>query len=133
MVFYEKLSVFHNKGKIRALRLRGGVVSPVLTLYDSPVRLGCQLRILGMVLDDRVLHFPHILLLKMRCRYTLYLVRHHSFTTWGAGGGSNITFLAMIRSKLNYAAAVYGQAFHFYLGLLDPIQNESLELTTGDF
>lgn len=42
-------------------------------------------------------------------------------------------YKSLIRSKLDYGCAIYGQTAKSYLRLLDPIQNEGLRIATGAF
>src|SRR5678815_218101 len=55
-------------------------------------------------------------------------------TSWGADRKVMLRLLIMlVRSKLDYACAIYGQTSLVYLRLLDPVQNEGLRISLGAF
>ena len=118
----------------RDKRDRRGALYPALTLYDLPIPTVLQVRFLGLLLDARLTYFPHILDLKIKCRRPLDLLRGLTSTSWGADRRVLLRLLiVLVRSRLDYGSAIYGQTSSRYLRLLDPVQNEGLRIATGAF
>lgn len=49
------------------------------------ISIESQVRFLGMIINDRLTYFPHIVILKVSCHRSLNLLRHLTSITWGCG------------------------------------------------
>lgn len=112
----------------------GDYVSSNLKLYDTPIQPETQIRFLGIIFDNRLTYLPHIRHLRSSCRRPLDLLKHLTSKSWGANRKTMLhLYTTLVRSKLDYGCAIYGQTSRSYLHLLDPIQNEGLRIATGAF
>ena len=93
-----------------------------------------EAKFLGLVFDRTLSFIPHIKQLKTKCKKAMNLLKVVSHQDWGADKDTLLKlYRALIRSKLDYGAIVYGSARPSYLKLLDPIQNQALRIATGAF
>ena len=84
---------------------------------------------------DRKLSFlSHIQYPKTSCQKALDVLQVVCHTDWGADRTTLLRlYRALVRSKLDYGAIVYGSACKSYLKLLDPIHHQGLRICLGAF
>jgi hypothetical protein len=115
-------------------RKRGLHLPPALTLGQTPIPVVKETKFLGLVFDSKLTFLPHIKYLKIRCTKALNLLRVVANTDWGADKKVLLRlYKALVRSKLDYGATVYGSACKSYIKILDPVQNQGLRLCLGAF
>ena len=107
---------------------------PELYLNNNIIRVVESTKYLGLVLDKRLTWREHVEHLRTTCTPALNLLRHLSHLSWGADR-STLKYLstALIQSKLDYGAHIYGATNSKTLQRLNPIQNASLRACTGAF
>ena len=107
---------------------------PVLSIYNTPIKVVEEAKFLGVIFDRKLNFISHITYVKNRCIKALNLLKMLSNTTWG---GDRTTLLkiyrALIRSKLDYGSIIYGSARKSYIGMLDTIHHQGLLLALGAF
>lgn len=87
---------------------------------------------LGINIDKKLNFKAHIDNLKAACEKKLNIMKFLSNKTWGAHPDSQLKiYKAMIRSKLDYGASIFGDAAKTNLHKLDTIQNSALRLALG--
>ena len=84
---------------------------------------------------DRKLNFKsHILKLKTECVKALNILIVLSNTDWGSDRQTLLLlYRSLVRSKLDFGCIVYGESYHCYVKMLDPIYNKGLRLCLGAF
>ena len=108
--------------------------SPQLTLYGSEINNKDSQKFLGLVIDQSLKWDKHIQYLRTECQKRLGLMKHLSFTKWGADCKSLLRiYNALIKSKLDYGVEAYGSACKTTLEKLNTIQNTALRVATGAF
>lgn len=113
---------------------RGLHPDPELFLNNSPIPVVEKTKFLGLMFDNKLNFRPHIAYLRVRCQAALQLLRTVSKLNWGADRETLLRlFRSLIRSRLDYGAAVYGSARPSYLLRLKPVQNQALRLCLGAF
>ena len=113
-------------------RKKGG--EPQLTLQGIPIQLRESTLYLGLVLDKRLNWRDHVDHLRAKCTSSVSLIKHLSHLSWGADRKSlQRLYVALVRSKLDYGAQVYGSSSSGALRRLEPIQNVCLRAITGAF
>ena len=110
------------------------VRTPQLELNKEQIPFRDHARFLGVIFDNGLTFLPHIKDLRLRCQSALNVLKFLSNPEWG-GDTEHLLHLyrSLVRSKLDYACAVYGSAAKSYLQMLDPIQNQGLRLALGAF
>ena len=115
-------------------RLRKTHPDPLLLLNGTPIPVVEQVKFLGLIFDKKLSFVPHLLYLRKKCMKALNLLRVVAHTTWGTDEKTLLhLYRALIRSKLDYGAVVYGSARKSYLRMLEPIQNQALRICLGAF
>ena len=106
---------------------------PRLTIDGRTVKIQESARFLGMIFDQRLTWREHIEYVTGVSRKRLNLMRAISGQTWGCNMSTLRTvYLALVRSKIAYGAAVYGSAqSEVLLQSLDDIQNRALRICCG--
>ena len=108
--------------------------SPELTLYGSKIKNKDSQKFLGLVIDQSLKWDKHIQYLRTECQKRLGLMKHLSFSKWGADCKSLLRiYNALIKSKLDYGVEAYGSACKSTLERLNTIQNTALRIATGAF
>ena len=103
-------------------RRKGG--EPQLTLQGNPIQLRESTPYLGLILDKRLNWRDHVDHLRAKCTSPVNLIKHLSHLSWGADRKSlQLLYVALVKSKLDYGAQVYGTSGSEALNRLEPIQN----------
>ena len=107
---------------------------PMLTLYNKNIKVSESTHYLGLVVDKRLNWRNHIEYLRARCIPAVNLLKHLSHLSWGADRQSLLhLYTALVKSKLDYGAQVYGNPDTKITNRLNSIQNECLRACTGAF
>ena len=123
-----KAVIFHRgnkKLKDRELQLNFG---------NSRIEVVSEVKLLGIIFDDKLTWIPHLETLKRKCITSLNAMKlmvKHSKTV-------DTNFLlriykSLVRSKLDYGCQVYGTAGASRLEKLDPVHHAALRLCTGAY
>jgi ribonuclease HI len=113
---------------------RGLHPDPVLHLNNNPIPIVEKTKFLGLIFDRKLTFKAHIDYLRVKCQAGLQLLRTISKLDWGADRETMLRFFrALIRSRIDYGAPVYGSARPSYLLKLKPVQNQALRLCLGAF
>ena len=105
-----------------------------LTLNNQPISYKDKHKYLGIVMDSSLTWTEHIKQLRQDCGQKMKLLKHLSYTTWGADSKTLIRlYQTLIKPKLEYGREAYGSASASQLKKLDPIQNLALRTATGAF
>ena len=76
----------------------------------------------------------HIEHLRAKCTSSVNLIKHLSHLSWGSDRRTlQWLYTALVQSKLDYGAQVYGATRSGALSRLEPIQNACLRAITGAF
>lgn len=103
-------------------------------LKNSPIPICENLRVLGMIFDNKMRWNSHIKKLKSTCKIRMNIIKTLSHHTWGAKTKSLITiYKSLILSQIQYGAQIYITAKENLLKTLDPIHNEGIRLSIGAF
>ena len=106
---------------------------PVLKMCGEIVPYDNKIKFLGLSIDEKVTCRTHIAELKVKCT-TLGLLRLIASDTWGESLKMiMLLYRALIRSKLDYAAIVYGAAVGGELEKLNAIANDAMKIALGAF
>lgn len=107
---------------------------PCLTLNGHTIPVVEKTKFLGLFFDRKLSFKPHIDYLRVKCDKALNLLKVVSKLNWGADRKVLLRlFRSLVRSRLDYGAAVYGSARPSYLKKLEPVQNQGLRLCLGAF
>ena len=107
---------------------------PQLTLHNNVIQTKDSTRYLGLVIDKRLSWKHHVEHLRAKCIPAINLLKHLSHLSWGADRKTlKHLYTALVKSKLDYGAHIYGTPGSKALHRLDPIQNECLRACTGAF
>ena len=128
------LSISTEKTVVIKFEQRKKGSEPELQLNNNVIRVAESTKYLGLVLDKRLTWKDHVEYLRKSCTPALNLLRHLSHLSWGADR-KTLKYLntALIQSKLDYGAHIYGATNSKTLQRLNPIQNASLRACTGAF
>ena len=105
-----------------------------LNLGNSRIEVVSEVKLLGIIFDDKLTWIPHLETLKRKCITSLNAMKlmvKHSKTV-------DTNFLlriykSLVRSKLDYGCQVYGTAGASRLEKLDPVHHAALRLCTGAY
>lgn len=107
---------------------------PQLTLRGSVIEIKESTSYLGLILDKRLNWRNHVEHLRAKCTSATNLIKHLSHLSWGADRQTLLhLYTALVKSKLDYGAEIYGTSTTGVLKRLDPIQNTCLRACTGAF
>ncbi|MEL6605957.1 MAG: reverse transcriptase domain-containing protein [Cyanobacteria bacterium J06614_10] len=107
---------------------------PHLTLRGGRITTKDSTTYLGLVLDKRLNWRNHVEHLRAKCASAVNMIKHLSHLSWGADRQTLLhLYTALVKSKLDYGAEVYGRTTSGVLKRLDPIQNACLRACTGAF
>ena len=107
---------------------------PHLTLQGNPIQVRESTPYLGLIIDKRLNWRDHVDHLRAKCTSPVNLIKHLSHLSWGADRRTlQQLYIALVRSKLDYGAQVYGATQSGTLRRLEPIQNACLRAITGAF
>merc|ERR1711911_474744 len=107
---------------------------PTLTLQGSPIRSQDSTRYLGLIMDKRLNWRLHVEHLRTSCTPAINLLKHLSHLSWGADRTTlKHLYTALVQSRLDYDAHLYGVPSSGALLRLNPIQNACLRACTGAF
>ena len=107
---------------------------PTLSMYNKRIRVCESTHYLGLVVDKRLNWRSHIEHLRAKCIPAVNLLKHLSHLSWGADRHSLVhLYTALVKSKIDYGAQVYGMPETKIFSRLDPIQNQCLRACTGAF
>jgi hypothetical protein len=111
---------------------RKHLLYPTLRLNGENINFVATTTFLGMVLDRRLTWGQHIASLQARCSSDLRLMFVLAANKWGADSESlSRIYIALIRSKLDYASFLYSTAAPSHLIKLDRIQYAAIRLILG--
>ena len=93
-----------------------------------------NIRILGLIFDDKLSWQPHLKKLKTECLTRMRTVKILGNYNWGAETKTLISiYKARILSLIDYGSVIYNSAKFKTLKSLDPIHNQGIRLATGAF
>ncbi|XP_053999874.1 uncharacterized protein LOC128887700 [Hylaeus anthracinus] len=105
-----------------------------LYLGDSELKKTNNVKILGLTFDSKLSWKTHITKLKGECVFRLDILKIIAANNCGADQVTlKNTYQALIRSKLDYGAIIYGCVSHSCLKILDPVHNAALRTIVGAF
>ena len=112
-----------------------GFQQPLKLLLDRTIIPNREsIKYLGMIIDRKLDWKDHIKMTKLDCLKRLDLLKHLSHMSWGS---DRLTMLrlyrAIIRSNLDYGSFIYSSAKESTIGVLDPIHNAAIRLSTGAY
>ena len=91
-----------------------------------------EVKFLGLIFDSRLTWNKHIDYVAKRCTQRLNLMKCMSGQRWGANKQSLVhTYIAMIRSIIDYGASAYFTAHPSRLARLNSIQCQALRISCG--
>ena len=107
---------------------------PDLRINNEKIRVCESTPYLGLMIDKRLNWRKHIEHLRAKCLPAVNLLRHLSHLSWGADRETlTQLYIALVKSKLDYGAHIYGSNETRALSKLDPIQNACLRACAGAF
>jgi len=105
-----------------------------LQLENSRIPIADTAKFLGLTWDSKLSWIPHISQLRDRCAKSLNLLRTVSSSSWGADSTTTMNlYRALVRSKMDYGAIVYGSASAAALAPLNTVANDAMRIATGAF
>ena len=109
-------------------------MDPVLNWDNDPIQFVKEAIFFGLIWDTKLTSEPHIKYLKARCQKSLNLLKVLSRTEWGADRTTILKlYRSLVRWKSDYGWIVYGSPSKTALAKLDPLNNQGLRLSLGDF
>ena len=103
-------------------------------IKDDIISYKDEVKILGVIFDQKLTWGPHIDYLKKKVRSSLNLLKVVSHFDWGADRKSLLKLYdALCRSKLDYACQIYSSACKTKLRELDVVHNLGLRICTGAY
>ena len=107
---------------------------PPLVLNNQIIPHTRSTKFLGLIFDYRLSWIPHIKELKAKCQRSLNILKYVSHPATGCNRKILPSlYNALIQSRLDYGAPIYGMANRSALAILDSIQSSGLRLVTGAF
>ena len=107
---------------------------PILLLNGHIIPVVDKTKFLGIYFDRKLNFKDHIQYLRDKCLKALNILKIVSRLDWGADRKVLLRlYRALIRSRLDYGAPIYGSARPSYLKRLEPIQNQGLRLCLGAY
>lgn len=107
---------------------------PCLVMMSETIKYVSCNKFLGLFFDDKLKWLLHIRQLKEQCLLKLKVLKYLSGVKWG---GDRKTMLhlyhALILSKIDYGAEIYGGSCQTYLKMLDSVHTLGVRLATGAF
>lgn len=105
-----------------------------ITLNGTPIEVTNKIKFLGVILDNKLEWKYHIENLIQSCHKRMNVIKALSNTHWGANSTSLLNvYRLLIRSKIDYASAIYSTAKSRLLNRLDSIHNTGIRLAYGAF
>ena len=122
---------YHPQVKIEELVDMGGVFGHIA--LDCVLPLVQRPKILGVKFDTHLTFSPHARDVARSCTERLKVMKALAGTSWGQDSKTlSITYKALIRSKLDYAAPIWApNVKNTPLARLQAIQNSGLRIATG--
>ena len=91
-------------------------------------------KFLGLIWDPKLSFRAHIKYLKSKCRSALNIIKILSYSSWGSDSKTLLNlFRSLIRSKLDYGLAVYGNVSDDTLEPLNVLHRQGIRLCLGAF
>ncbi|KAL1447911.1 hypothetical protein WDU94_005491 [Cyamophila willieti] len=107
---------------------------PSLHINDIPLTFHNNIRLLGVIFDNKLTFKSHLAQLKTDCLKRVNLMRLVSHLSWGSDRNTLLLlYRSFIRSKIDYACVTYSSAHDQKLKTLDTIHNQCLRLCIGAF
>ncbi|MEL7079277.1 MAG: reverse transcriptase family protein [Cyanobacteria bacterium J06582_2] len=107
---------------------------PALSLYNTAIQVCESTKYLGIIMDKRLSWKQHVEHLRTKCTPAVNLIRHLSHLSWGADRYTlKHLYSALVQSKIDYGAHIYGSSRPQILDRLNPIQNACIRACTGAF
>ena len=107
---------------------------PHLTLHGSTIQVKEDTAYLGLIVDKRLNWRSHVDHVRAKCLSAINLIKHLSHLSWGADRRTlKQLHSALVLSKINYGAQVYGTFNSKVFKRLEPLQNACLRAITGAF
>ncbi|XP_044591404.1 uncharacterized protein LOC123269636 [Cotesia glomerata] len=105
-----------------------------LSLGEIELQKTTRLKLLGITFDPKLTWKPHVQNLHAQCKKRLNILKALAANNRGASKEIlTTTYKAVIRSKMDYGATIYGSAAKSTLKPLDSIQTTALRVTIGAF
>lgn len=107
---------------------------PVIKFMNTQLIFLSNIRILGLIFNDKLSWQPHLKKLKTECLTRMRTVKILGNYTWGAETKTLISiYKALILFLIDYGSIIYNSAKPKTLKSLDPIHNQGIRLATGAF
>lgn len=117
---------------IHFTKIPGIHLPPTIKLNGTNIPVKESGKFLGLVFDSKLTWKPHIAQLKTNCTKALNILKSLVSTNWGADQEMLMhLYRALVRSRLDYGAIVYGSACDTTLKTLDVIPNDAMRAATG--
>ena len=105
-----------------------------LKIGDEDIETVTVIKVLGLLLDEKLTWVPQIDVLKQKCLKSLNAMK--LMVRYSKCGDPNFLlriYRALIRSKLDYGCQAYGTAGKSHLEKLDPVHHAALRLCIGAY
>lgn len=107
---------------------------PFLTFNNKRIKNVNEQKFLGMILDSKLTWKAHIRYIKMKSNKNLNIIKILCNTTFGSDTKLLLkVHKSLILSVIDYGSIFYDSACKTNLGILDPINNTGIRLSTGSF
>jgi len=114
--------------------LAGLHLNPPLRIDNQLIPYKSEAKFLGLTLDSKMTWKPHVTRLRNECSKAMNILKSIASTDWGADQGIMMhLYRALVRSRLDYGAIVYGSASNEVLKPLNAIANEAIRIATGAY
>ena len=122
------------KSTITVFRKHGIEQAPQLFLYNTALKTVDTVKILGLTFDSNLSWAPYIKELKLECIRRLNILKILANKNWGADQEIlRRTYIAVVRSKLDYACIIYGSGTPSLCETLETINNQAARIILGAF
>uniref|UniRef100_A0A147BLN2 Putative tick transposon n=1 Tax=Ixodes ricinus TaxID=34613 RepID=A0A147BLN2_IXORI len=113
---------------------RGLTLNPELELKATRLPVRTEHKFLGVIFDKKLNFISHLKSLKEKCLRSMNILKVLAHRSWGSDRKCLLRlYNALVRSRLDYGAIVYGSARPSALKMLDPVHHLGLRLATGAF
>uniref|UniRef100_A0A1B6KTJ5 Uncharacterized protein n=1 Tax=Graphocephala atropunctata TaxID=36148 RepID=A0A1B6KTJ5_9HEMI len=103
-------------------------------LEGQPILVADKLRLLGIIIDNKLTFKQHIEQLFLQCHKDLNILKMIACGRNGANPDFVLrVYKSLIRSKIDYCSFIYGHAPNYVLSKLETIQNQALRIAIEAF
>ena len=107
---------------------------PVLSFRGTNLTRKRSVRYLGVIFDQGLTWGPHIDDVVSRCKHPLQILQYVSKSNYGGDRASlRMVFIALVRSKMEYACMLFSNAAPTHLLKLDRVQYAGIRLLSGNY